>query len=389
MISKKVIIIAIFLFFLIFVFYLLSAKPKLPSRIIPRPSKSVKEERFFPENGTKMGGLPLATPVQLNDSQVIEKVLAWMNSMKDQNNLYFANIQCNSEKQCSNPVTDKQLGIIAMWAHYIFYKKSNKAEELAVVKNHIASYANEVYQPDFWHCRFLYEIASEPSWSQNEKNQLKKICDDSLYYKYHNAVKNALNNLEFNSNYFINAMKTTNKTILYTEIGPLNEQEALMFSTYASDFIAKYRWTNIPQHLFVAKNYFDAALSYYLSHKSDNNVYLPYLGLAALDIYKVTSNENYLNFAKFIAEQVANMNIDNLSTKISLSYLKRELFINTKDKIYLNWSSTKTDLLDNYFDFLNYKGYRLNKESFHNRGFTTYNYDVRQNALIVGLFSLP
>lgn len=105
----------------------------------------------------------------LTNIQIAEKTMGWLNSVKDQQNMYPIGQQCHINKPCDTVLPDKQVGITALWSRYEYYKKTKKPEELQTIREHINSYLVMSYQPDFWHCRVLYEMSQDNVFTEKEK----------------------------------------------------------------------------------------------------------------------------------------------------------------------------------------------------------------------------
>jgi len=152
--------------------------------------------------------------------------------------------------------------------------------------------------------------------------------------------------------------------------------------------VSRYRWLNSSFNLEAAKDYFDNALSYYLQRKNSTLSALPFLTIGALDIYQVTGNKEYLNFASFLTERIENEKRDKTFDLVALSLLEDSFYKLTKEEKYLNNLKSHIALIKkNSFDYLGYNGHRIGKESFHNQSVDDPYYDTRNAALIMSLLT--
>lgn len=368
-----------FLFLMLIIFILLSSLSKPPTKTVNLEKSKTTQSSIIPS--------PIKKP-SLSNLQIAEKAIAWLNTMKYKDDIYYLGYQCFENKQCDQPQTDKQVGVAVLWSRFNYYKKSQKPEELTTVKQQIQSYSTTSFQPDFWHCKLLYEMQPDPTFSAAAKENLKKICLDSFYLNFVEAETQKRDVNNFISQQTITNLESNKKILTISDLLPVDEREFFMYSTYVSDFVAKYFFTNYPSNLEIAKVYFDNALSYYLNNRKTPLSSLSFLMVGALDIYKATLNKEYLNLARYLETKVEAESNKNLLTSIGLIFLQKDLYKITKDQKYLKSAQNNlAQIIDNYFDYQGYNGFRKGNRGFHNGGTAYYNYDTRNTALIISLLS--
>lgn len=322
----------------------------------------------------------------LTNIQIAEKAISWLDSIKDKQNIYYFGQQCRLNKSCDTPFTDKQIGIPVIWARYQYYKKTRKPEELQIIKEHISSYLSISFQPDFWHCKLLYEMSQDDAFTQGEKNNLKTLCTNTAFYQIASAAAEKKNPNTFNSSDIINKLESKSSSIIISDSLPKNEREFLMYCAYTSDLISISSWFQSPTNLEGAKYYFDNAIYYYIQKKNSTSSYLPFLGIAALDMYKATNNKQYLEFATYLANKIEKENPNNTVYLAGLAYLENSLYASTNDKNYsTNFKKNVAKIVDNSFDYSGYQGFRIGKGAFHNQEKDEFYYDTRNVALIINL----
>lgn len=352
-----------------------------------KPEENTKTTNILNKIGVISVPTTSQSQAKLTNLQIAEKALNWIDMFKDKNGLYYFGIQCYSDKECEQPLTDKQVGIIVIWSQYKNYKRTQNQNQLIKIKEQIKQYSEMTFQPDFWHCKLLHEMYKDDIFSMEEKEEIKKICDNSAYLSIGKAksLAGVLNN--FNSIEIIKKLESSSSSLIITDLIPSDEREFLMYSTYASDFIYKYFFTNNPNNLFIAKAYFDAAVSYYLSNKNKEISNLPYLGVAAIDIYKATGNKEYLDFAAYITNRMFVGTGKNITTNIGTVLLKNKMYITTDSAAYNNYAGEIKTIIDNNFDYPGYGGERKNLAGFHNGGKDLYYYSTRNTALMIAILS--
>lgn len=313
---------------------------------------------------------PIPMPSLTND-QITDKVIIWLNSMKNPtDNLYFNALECSNKGDCQLTSLDKQVVTTVLWSQYKHYKKSGSGTEFSQIKQDIVQYSKRseiendslrIYQLDFWHCRLLYEMAKDSVFDDEYKNQLKNICQNNNYFLARTDLINIINanNLD--------------------KIFPKDQERYAINNTIISDFVNMYYWFADDQLLKIANRYFVNAKNYYLKNKlfpADS----AYLTIASLDLYLATRNRSYLDFAndlysQFAATERNALNINQL-TELCLT---SQMYYNSisKDLKYLNAKNTSLSTIIK-------KGFDNDKGAFHSFDLNGYVYETRNNALLVG-----
>jgi len=346
---------------------------------------------FLFRSGDKTGGFSKIVNLEkpsFTNLQMAQKTLTWLNSIKDSKNSYYFGQQCHKNKSCDKALTDKQVGVTVLWSRYQYYKETQDKEELQIIKEHIKTYQAVSFQPDFWHCKLLYEMSQDTVFTTEEKNQLKNMCDRSVYFRHSKALEAKKDINKFSSADTTSRLVNKGSTLIISDSLPQDDREFLIYSAYVSEFVSRYRWLNSSFNLEAAKDYFDNALSYYLQRKNSTLSALPFLTIGALDIYQVTGNKEYLNFASFLTERIENEKRDKTFDLVALSLLEDSFYKLTKEEKYLNNLKSHIALIKkNSFDYLGYNGHRIGKESFHNQSVDDPYYDTRNAALIMSLLT--
>lgn len=302
--------------------------------------------------------------------ELADKVNSWLNSMKNSaDDQYYYSLSCSNKEVCQLSPTDKQVSIAVLWSQYKHYKKSGNGTELDQIKQDIVKYSKRseiedkwlrVYQPDFWHCRFLYEMAKDNVFDDEYKDHLKNICQNSNYFLARADLSNILN---------------TNNL---DKIFPKDQRRFAIYNTMISDFISMYHWFADDQLLKIADMYFINAKNYYLK----NNL-LPvdsaYLTIASLDLYLATKNKTYLDFANDLYNRFTDTDRNTLDiNQLTELCLTSQIYYDniSKNQEYI---VTKNDSLLRIIN----KGFDNDKGAFHSFDLSSYSYETRNNALLV------
>jgi len=314
----------------------------------------------------------ISTPVsRLTNDQIADKVNIWLNSMKNStDDQYYYALNCSNKEDCQLSPTDKQVSIAVLWSQYKHYKKSGNETEINQIKQDIVKYSKRseiedywlrVYQLDFWHCRFLYEMVKDSVFNDEYKDHLKSICQNSNYFLARADLSNILN---------------TNNV---DKIFPKDQRRFAIYNTMISDFISMYYWFSDDQLLKIANMYFINAKNYYLR----NNL-LPsdsaYLTIASLDLYLATKNKTYLDFANDLYSQFADTERNALDiNQLTELCLTSQIYYDSisKNQEYI---VTKNDSLSRIIN----KGFNNDKGAFHSFDLSSHSYEARNNALLVG-----
>ena len=362
--SRKLLIIIAFLILLFIIVLIVLIQKKEKQRKDKLINSTIQPTTYFNESI-----LP-NDKTQPAKKEIVDKVNNWLKSMKNSaDDQYYYALLCSNKKNCQLAPTDKQVSIAVLWSQYEHYKESGDETELNQIKQDIVKYSKRseieddwlrVYQPDFWHCRFLYEMAKDSVFNDEYKNHLKNICQNNNYFL---ARINLLNILNSNS---------------LDKIFPKDPRRFAIYNTMISDFVSMYHWFDNNEFLKIAETYFINAKEYYLR----NNL-LPsdsaYLTTASLDLYLATKDKTYLGFAN----DLYNRFTDTDRNALDINQLTE--FCLTSQIYYDNISKNRKYFViknDSLSRIIN-KGFDDNKGAFHSFNLNSYSYETRNNALLM------
>jgi len=335
-------------------------------------SPTIISNQSAPENKTSnlnKQSAPTRSQMKISKTDVVSKLVRWLNTMKNSaDHQYYYALLCDQNNSCRNSPTDKQVSITALWSRYQYYKKTNKVEELGKIKEEISDSAKrsdisdywlKVYQPDFWHCKLLYQMAQDNIFNEDYKNQLKKICQNNSFFLSYIELSNLAN---------------TNQQ---AKIFPQDLRRFAIYNSIISDFVSMYRWFKDERLLNIAKIYFINSKDYYLKNKvlASNSSYLI---IASLDLYQATQDKTYLDFANSLYNQydVNNSSLDlNQLTELCLT---SQYYLDHIDKNQ-KYSIVKNNSLNTMIN----KCFNEGKGAFHNFGSNNLSFETRNNALLI------
>ena len=343
-----------------------------------QPPASPKDKGAkLPEGGTNADGtipenitLTPAATISLSNKEIAEKVNSWLKSMKSAiDQQYYYALLCEKSNACQQTPTDKQVSITALWGQYQYYKNTGNLSELDQIKQNLVNYSKrseiqdywlKVYQPDFWHCKLLYEMSKDNVFNAEYKNYLKNICQNNAYFLSSSKLVTFVDNNQ------------------QGRLMPQDQRRFAIYNSMISDFASLYLWLGNEQYLKVAQMYFNNAKNYYTTKKippSDS----AYLTLASLDLYLVSKDKTYLDFADSLYNQfnTADLNSLNLNQLTELCLTSRYYFDNiSKNPKYQTIKNASLAILIT-------KGFDNGKGAFHSFNLDSLSYETRTNALII------
>lgn len=314
-------------------------------------------------------------------------------------------IQC-LENKCDEFNVDRQMKFFTIWGKIYYYLKTKEIAVINSIKNEIDFLAKESktlpFQSDHWHCLIAYDLFSKGEKYKfndvNFVNNLKEICTNNIYLDQENYESqiNQINVNDFDAKKTLNLIKGL--TIKSSQTPKIqNRRQFVIYATTASDLVNKYLLLNAPSNILLAKRYFDSSIEYFATEKESILADSPLIIITALDLYKITRNDNFLTFAEKFYEYVENIskeifdNKNNLNSTYQILMLiaEKQLYDSTKKDLYERLRKKRMDTVKEFFyDINGNRGYRINKKLFHNGGINPIIYETRNNTLaLVGFVS--
>lgn len=419
--KTKIILIILFLIIilLLLILFLLNKKKGVnylqDSSQIPKQKTTTysekKDEEITPESKTNLRptkhkeAIKITLPPHLSETNIdpekrkliAENVVNWLVSLKekDQGEILFSiGYMCNPGKDCEKGPNDRQLPILVAWSLYHYYLNTKKSEIIALVKEIINSYSDRPLQPDFWHCKLLYELRypnnKEKIFTSEEEQKIDLICNKEILLRKFIMVPISLtkNYKNFDSVAIVEKIKNKNLILeKQSDLGPENSRDFLIYISHVSDLVTRSSWFSNPSEMLnLALSYLEYSLLFFQNQKEDSLNSLPYLSLAALDFYKKTGTQNFFYLFNYLFEESINNKEDNLFNLIGILFLLREKNNLTQNPLLLKqYEEILSNIIERGYDDQGYNGFRLGLKAFHSFGTSGYLYDTRNNALLVYL----
>lgn len=366
--------------------------------------KIQKEKESFKKISSKRGPLlnisevneePALNVSRLNNLEIAEKVLAWLDKQRNENGVYLYGWRCQASGSCQS-IPDNRVGLYALWGRFKHYQATQDQKDLNIIDRDLGIYSDEtkvnVIQNDFWNCKLMYEMWKSNLFSEEQKKKIEAICQRGNYNPLDLSevdAKIASGEVEKIDLGEIASGEVAGMSSLSTQDGKLIE-----YSAFASDFAAKYLWKNKEEELKRAKGYLKKAIDLYIGETTEGKYFSKgarcVFGIAGLDLYQATQEKKYLDFSTRFFNEVGVGESHNLSlfSRIICALFAQQLYQITQEDQYRQTKiNLVNSLIEEAFDYEGYKGYFFGGGYFRSINSTEINKFVKENGLIVGILS--
>ena len=351
----------------------ISSGKKVP--ILSLPIKSPAEEISIAE--------PTKTLIKkIENKEIIDAVFSWIKNQKNSDNSYKFGLICSSFNQCQIPAKDDRVALTALRAyfkHYQAYKDPNDIVQIDLILNNYTYWGDYkvpfYFQNEFWNCKWTAEISKADFLTEGQKKMAKNIClgSNNSYYPPLEEAKEVS--------------------------GSQKMEKFARFSCFASDYSSRFLLDQNRSSIELAKGYFNHAVSYWKEQPAEKYLFGKcLLGIAALDIFNITKENQYLDFAKQFMEKEKIRDVcfydgkskfyssycaDSAFEKSTCALFAQQLFSITKEDKY----NTIANDLVNGLVLLNFDGEGYprginNFKAFYSKsGEDTLFYETRDNVL--------
>lgn len=324
-----------------------STRTDLPSEIIQK----IAQISISPADESKESNMEIA-----------EKVLEKIDKEKDETGIYYYSDALEAGKNQQERLIDNRVGIYPIWAKLSIWEKTKDKAVLEglTIDLDALSDLNKVptFQPELWSCKILYDLWISPSLSQETKEKAKKLCERALIMvpaldnKFTLTSETKINQIpEKDLN---NIFKTTNKENIPISSSEEDNFEKIVnsYSAYSSDFSTKFLWEKKENNLKIAKSLFNLAVDYYDKLKTASIERREcILGIAALDLYKMSNEQKYLDFAQNLYIKNSSIRSGTLLKKTTCYLFASDLNKITPDKKYGDFmTGLLTDIRQNNYN---------------------------------------
>lgn len=351
-----------------------------------------------PSSTTQVFPTTLTSVPALTNLQIAEKVLSWLETQKNEEGFYNFGVRCELGGVCQKPDHDGRSGFGVLWGYFKHYQKTKNPSDMEKIDYLLTLYSDrekmDIIQNIFWNCKWMYEMRQADFFTDKQKEEIENICRRGNYYPaVTEEVESKIEESGLRAADFEEAIreKQSLSQVANKKLSDEQEKYLLRFAVYASDFVAKYLWHSNEQDLKEAKGYFFEAVG--LWKQAPINKYLDgqcLLGIAAVDLYRGTQEQKYLDFAQNLAVEGNTPYF--LLEKAGCALLAKDLSVLIQGEKYKKLAADLVkNLINNNFDFTGYSGYANNFGAFYSRenwaDKQNLYYFVRENGLIVGILS--
>lgn len=398
---KKILIIGsaiLLLLFIIILILLLSSRKKpvsAPTKNNENPKKISNNQTFnaLPTQGNIKGNVKLNT-ITLTNEQKIEtsnSIKKWLATMQNNKHAYYEATYCrenNTQSACSLGDLKYQAGIYGAWANYQAYKFSTNNLRLEMLRTDLKTYSDENIIPTiqnyFWNCKLMYDIWSDITFPQEDRDNALRICVRGL------LEPNEYDEIKQLANQITNITEKDINEALNGKNMPYNMEAIqgnfIVYSANASDLVYKSKIYQQDSFKKEAELYFLKALYLYGSNKQELETKSGTLGIAALDLYLLTKNENYYKISKQIINDRSIRECNVLLDCIVDYMLSGQLYVYTDEENYKSLKNNYlAEILTKYMDNDAFAKHR-NLGSLYIKNNDRLEYPVIENAIFSGIY---
>lgn len=365
-----------------------------------------KRERSFEKSSPSTTGISSTNP-GLPNLEIVEKTLAWLDKQRDERGIYFAQRLCNTsvegETACDKIVeagTSGHEGLSALYARFRYYQVKKDAGDLEILLKDIDNYSDSEkiswVQNDFWNCSFMYDFWQSDLFNQEQKRKIEKICWTSTYYlpeeiefglfdgRYQTKIKKELVDVDLKGKKLSGASEENERNLV---------QFLDDYSSYPSDFVARYLWKNDEKDLKMAKVYFNKVAGFYWQkNQYFNGKNICLLGISSIDLFRATQNQDYLDFAVLIYEKRLENNLfDAQFVRPVCGIFSQKLFeVKGEGRYKEGRMEIGRNYVNGFFDFVGYYRNVLGDGSFslvNDDGSFGLTREIRNNGLVSTLLT--
>lgn len=324
-------------------------------------------------------------------SKATRNTLSWIDGQKNNDGIYNYDLVCLNDDctETEELSTNLHQYSFIFWARYKGYKNGDSSQ-LSELENDVNNFINlgeQEYslQLNFWNCKLMEDIYNDKEISEEIKESIFNICTNSgtvmdnqaetdekiasLIEKIESGEEITIEDKEYYVESFIfNAGSSSENSTLYNVSKEYN-------STY-------FR---------LAVDYFKNALYGYEPGIESNSI----LGIASLDLYKITNSDYFLSFANYLynnAKEIEDNTIDEYENPYVFSYLLffsqelEEVSSENQEEFLTYQNKLKDTIISNGFDKKGYPSYKYDQGAFSSFPGSGY-YSVKENAFIIGVLN--
>ncbi|MCJ7739832.1 hypothetical protein MUP32_00760 [Candidatus Microgenomates bacterium] len=315
--------------------------------------------------------------------EIAQRVIKWLSKQETSDGAYYLNRIILPNQQTVTATRDRRVGVNVLWGKYKYWQKTKDPKMLVELSKELNTLEDKkltpLFQPDFWSCRFLYEIWTDKDIGQDMKDQADSLCSRASFVIP--AASELLTYQDKEANFQSVFSPSEDKITLSSKEEIDLGKKSYQYPAFSSDFAAKYMWHNNENDLRTVKALFNLAVEVYQKQLQAGVIRNEcVLGIASLDLYRQTNDSKYLSFAGDIYSNDILAGKRNLFRKIACYFFVEDMnairpnakYSIFKNKLLGNIMSENYDAVSGSF-FSDITGARL--------------YETRDNALMLKILS--
>jgi len=301
----------------------------------------------------------------VDTTQVESGLLDWVRSMNVNGAFYNQREECTDESTCRK--LTPQEDVVSLWAEHNAAPNASLAASLQALTDTTEG-----------SCEFLFDLANSGELSESTVENLKNACSAREV-----VTADAITQNEVLQN--IQEIMTRDATQSAEIFQNTDVSEFLPLVNRASDNAIIATWNNKgPDNSYTP---FNQALTLYLQDESLVSDSAPQLSLASLNLYNLTQQPIFLEFAEFLYNKHLILECQSLTLCADYMYLTARLRGTTEGEQYTQYYNILTQsILDSAYDGENYAT-KFNKNAFYTTENNITHYPTRENSLLLGTFS--
>lgn len=317
------------------------------------------------------------------------KTSAWLATMKTSNNVYFHNQYSQAETLTPADLIDNRAGIYVAWGLYTLWVKTQEAALLTQVESILQSHSDttivNTLQPDFLSCRLLFDMANNTQLPESIGRLAKNVCERSRFIVPDISKTDALNGSSVITpvppRNLSAVLNTPVETLINQDQTNELEQKAIQYAAFTSDFVGRAWWFEKTNDVVIATSLFNLAVdAFEKTRATGSSRGTCNLGLASVDMFQLTQEEQYLAFAKNLFTQMSTAQSSLLIDKVSCLMFADNLNLVAPTTDYKQYANTlQTDIIEKQFD--------QTVGAFYSVFGDTKVYDTKENGLLTGLLT--
>lgn len=316
---------------------------------------------------------------------IAKSVDSWIKLQKNNDGVYSLGCECVDVKcqACKPPYYIDRIFPFILWGRYKYAEVNSDYKEVIEDIDKFHSNLRNVLQYGSWNCKLVYEAWKNNNFSNKTKDQIKDICKMSQYEFDDDIVWS-----EDMDNILSSDMTKIEKSQIISNEGKKIPDDINKHSSLVSEMVTRLQWgADLPKikkdekltEVELAKIYFERTLINF-SNKTNKTIKdIAMVGIASVDMYRLTKNKEFLDFATYVFKLTPQVNNRNSYDLVYHAWLAKELAEITKDNSY---DLAKKNIMDMTIKY-SFEGVSVNGAF---RGAGIY-YFVTENSLISGILS--